>query len=91
MWDIINTEYGGSDTCTELYIIEQYYDYQMVDGKSVVTHAHEIQCMVKELGLLKIIVPDEFVDGALLPNCLPHGGVSPLLLNTRGCTCLFRT
>jgi hypothetical protein len=33
----------------------------MVDEKSVVTQAHEIQCMVKELGLLKIIIPDEFV------------------------------
>jgi hypothetical protein len=34
----------------------------MVDGKSVVTQAHEIQCMVKELAFLKIVVPDEFVD-----------------------------
>jgi hypothetical protein len=33
----------------------------MVDGKSVVTQAHEIQCMVKELALLQIIVPDDFV------------------------------
>jgi hypothetical protein len=37
MWDTLNTEYGGSDTGTKLYIIEQYHDYQMVDGKSVVT------------------------------------------------------
>jgi hypothetical protein len=37
MWDTLNTEYGGSDADTELYIIEQYHDYQMVDGKCVVT------------------------------------------------------
>jgi hypothetical protein len=61
MWDTLNTEYGGSDADTELYIIEQYHSYQMVDGKNVVTQDHEIQCMVKELRLLKIIVPDEFV------------------------------
>jgi hypothetical protein len=61
MCDTLNTEYGGSDAGTELYIIEQYHKYQMVDGKSVVTQAHEIQCMVKELGFLKIVVPDEFV------------------------------
>jgi hypothetical protein len=42
MQDTLNTEYGGSDAGTELYIIEQYHDYQMVDGKSVVTQAHEI-------------------------------------------------
>jgi hypothetical protein len=35
--DTLNTEYGGSDAGTKLYIIEQYYDYQMVDGKSLVT------------------------------------------------------
>jgi hypothetical protein len=27
MWDTLNTEYGGSDGGTELYIIEQYHDY----------------------------------------------------------------
>jgi hypothetical protein len=42
MWDTLNNEYGGSDADTELYIIEQYHAYQMVDGKSVVTQAHEI-------------------------------------------------
>jgi hypothetical protein len=62
----------------------------MVDEKSVVTQAHEIQCVVKELALLKIVVLVEFVAGALLPNCLFYGGISPLLSNTIGCTCLFR-
>jgi hypothetical protein len=42
MWDTLNTEYGGSYTSTELYIIEQYHNYQMLDGKSVVTQDHEI-------------------------------------------------
>jgi hypothetical protein len=71
LWDTLNTEYGGSDAGTELYIIEQYHDYQMVDGKSVVTHAHEIQCMVKELRLLKIVVPDEFVAGGIIAKLPP--------------------
>jgi hypothetical protein len=71
MWDTLNTEYGGSNAGTELYIIEQYHDYQMVDGKSVVTHAHEIQCMVKELTLPKIVVPDEFVAGGIIAKLPP--------------------
>jgi hypothetical protein len=37
MWDTLNIEYGGLDAGTELYIIEHYHDYQMVDEKSVVT------------------------------------------------------
>jgi hypothetical protein len=71
MWDTLNTEYGGSDVGTELYIIEQYHDYQMIDGKSVVTQAHEIQCMVKELAPLKIVVPDEFVAGGIIAKLPP--------------------
>jgi hypothetical protein len=71
MWDTLNTEYGGSDAGTELYIIEQYHDYQMVDGKSVVTQAHEVQCMVKELRLLKIVVPDKFVAGGIIAKLSP--------------------
>jgi hypothetical protein len=71
MWDTLNTEYGGSDVGTELYIIEQYHDYQMIDEKSVVTQAHEIQCMVKELAPLKIVVPDEFVAGGIIAKLPP--------------------
>jgi hypothetical protein len=71
MWDTLNTEYGGSDAGTELYIIEQYHDYQMVDGKSVVTQAHEVQYMVKELRLLKIVVPDKFVAGGIIAKLPP--------------------
>jgi hypothetical protein len=36
MWYTLNTEYGGSDADIELYIIEQYHDYQMIDVKNMV-------------------------------------------------------
>jgi hypothetical protein len=42
LWDALNNNYGGSDADTELYIIEKYHDYKMVDGKDVVEQAHEI-------------------------------------------------
>jgi hypothetical protein len=71
MWDTRNTEYEDLDAGIELYIIEQYHDYQMVDGKSVVTQAHEIQCIVKELGLLKIVIPDEFVVVGIIAKLPP--------------------
>jgi hypothetical protein len=37
----------------------------------VITLAHEIQCMVKELALLKIIVSDEFVVGGIIAKLPP--------------------
>jgi hypothetical protein len=36
MWDGLNNDNGGSDAGTEPYIIEQYHDYKMVDGKGMV-------------------------------------------------------
>jgi hypothetical protein len=43
----------------------------MVDGKSVVTEAHEIYCMAKELALLKIIIRNEFVAGGIIAKLPP--------------------
>jgi hypothetical protein len=66
LWDALNNDYDGSDAGVELYIIEQYHNYKMVDGKGVVEQAHEMHCMVKKLELLKIVVPDKFVDGGII-------------------------
>jgi hypothetical protein len=71
IWDTLNTDYGDLDAVTELYIIEQYHDYQMVDGKSVVTQTHEILCVVTELELLKIVFADEFVAGGIIAKLPP--------------------
>jgi hypothetical protein len=66
LWDALNNDYDGSDAGVELYIIEQYHNYKMVDGKGVVEQAHEMHCMVKKLELLKIVVPNKFVDGGII-------------------------
>jgi hypothetical protein len=36
LWNALNNIYGGLDAGTELYIIVQYHDYKIVDGKGVV-------------------------------------------------------
>jgi hypothetical protein len=53
------------------YIIEQYYDYKMVDGKDVVEQAHEIQGMVKKRELQKLVVPDLFVARGIITKLPP--------------------
>jgi hypothetical protein len=42
MWDDLNNNYGGSNAGTKLYIIKEYQDYKIVDGKGLVDQAHEI-------------------------------------------------
>jgi hypothetical protein len=43
----------------------------MVNGTNVVEQAHEIQCMMKELELLKIVIPDKFVAGGIIAKLPP--------------------
>jgi hypothetical protein len=45
LWNALNNNYGGSDGGTKLYIIEQYHNYKMIDGKDMVEQAHEIVMM----------------------------------------------
>jgi hypothetical protein len=71
LWDALNNNYSGSDAGTELYIIEQYHHFGAANSKGVVEQAHEIQCMVKELEILKIIVPDEFLVGGIIAKLPP--------------------
>ena len=48
LWDALNAKFGASDTGSELYVMENFHDIKMVDNRSVVEQAHEIQCIVKE-------------------------------------------
>jgi hypothetical protein len=41
-WDALEAKFGFSDAGTELYIIEQFYDYKMTDDRPIVEQAHEI-------------------------------------------------
>jgi hypothetical protein len=42
LWDALDAKFGVSDTGSELNIIEQLFDYKMVNNHSVIEQAHEI-------------------------------------------------
>jgi hypothetical protein len=42
LWDALKAKFGVSDDDSELYLMEQLYDYKMVENRSVVEQAHEI-------------------------------------------------
>ena len=58
-------KYDATDAGNELYTMESFHDYRMVNNRSVVEQAHEIQVLVKELELLKCHLPDKFVAGCV--------------------------
>jgi hypothetical protein len=39
LWDALETKYGVSNARSELYVMEQFCDYKMIDDRSVVEQA----------------------------------------------------
>ena len=54
--------YAGS----ELYVMEQFHDYKMVTGRSVVELAHEIKTLTKELEIFGCVLLDKFMAGYII-------------------------
>ena len=66
MWDALEAKYGVSDAGSELYVMEQFHDYRMVDDHSVVEQAHEIQTLAKELEIFGRVLLDKFVADCII-------------------------
>jgi hypothetical protein len=42
LWDELDEKFSVSDASSELYIMEQLFDYKMVENRPAVEQAHEI-------------------------------------------------
>ena len=71
LWDALEAKYGVSHAGSELYVMELYHDYKMVDDRSVVEQDHEILSLTKELKNLKCVLSDTFVAGCMIAKLLP--------------------
>ena len=66
MRDALGAKYDATDASSELYTMESFHDFGMVNNRSVVEQAHEVQILIKELELLKCPLPDKFVAGCII-------------------------
>jgi hypothetical protein len=71
LWDVLVGKFGVTDAGSELYLMEQLYDYKMVENRSVVEQAHEFQSLAKELELFPCPLPDKFVAGGIIAKLPP--------------------
>jgi hypothetical protein len=67
----MHAKFGVSDTGSELYLMEQLFDYKMVEDHSVVEQAHEVQSLAKELEHFPCVLPDKFVAGGIIVKLPP--------------------
>jgi hypothetical protein len=70
IWEALEAQYGATDTGGELYVMEQFLDYRMVEDRSVVEQAYEVQALAKELENYSkeapCVLPNKFVAGAII-------------------------
>jgi hypothetical protein len=75
IWEALEAQYGASDAGGELYVMEQFLNYRMVEDRFVVEQAHEVQALAKELENYSkeapCVLPNKFVVGAIITK-LPH-------------------
>src|SRR6185437_5626951 len=66
---------GVSDAGSELYAMEQFLDYRMVEDRSVVEQAYEIHSLAKDLKNCSkespCVLPDKFVVGGIISKLPP--------------------
>ena len=71
LWNALVGKFGVTYAGSELYLMEQLYDYKMVENRSVVEQAHEIQALAKELELFPCPLSDKFVAGGIIAKLPP--------------------
>src|SRR6266498_1641314 len=75
IWDALEAKFGVSDAGSELYVMEQFLDYRMVEDRSVVEQAHEIQALAKDIENCSkespCVLPDKFVAGGIISKLPP--------------------
>jgi hypothetical protein len=71
LWNALYEKLCVCDTGSELYIMEQLFNYKMVENRPVVEHAHEIQALTKELKHFTCVLSDKFVAGGIIAKLPP--------------------
>jgi hypothetical protein len=76
MWDALEAQYGVDNTGSELYVMEQFLDYKMVEDRSVVEQAYEIHTLAKDLRSCSkeslYVLPNKFVAVSIISKLPPY-------------------
>jgi hypothetical protein len=71
LWDALVEKFRVTDAGSELYLMEQLYDYKMVENRTIVEQTHEFHALAKELELFPCPLPDKFVAGGIIAKLSP--------------------
>jgi hypothetical protein len=71
LWTELENEFSEVDNGNESFTMENYLNYKMVEGRSVMEQQHEIQLLVRDLVQYGCVLPDSFQVNAILAKLPP--------------------
>ncbi|MGG6656887.1 UNVERIFIED_CONTAM: hypothetical protein ITI05_24960, partial [Salmonella enterica subsp. enterica serovar Weltevreden] len=66
LWSALDNKYRIEEASNQKFLIGNYFDFKMVDSKSVLYHVHELQSIVNNLKICEIDLPESFQVGAII-------------------------
>ncbi|XP_041999827.1 uncharacterized protein LOC121749312 [Salvia splendens] len=72
LWEALDKKYRVEDAGTKKYVVVKFLDYKMVDSRSVVVHAEELQIIIHDVHAEGMVLPDQFIVAAMIEK-LPSG------------------
>ena len=73
LWDALIKEYATEDAGTKKYVIEQFLDFQMEEGKSIITQVRDFQKIIHEVQNEGMELLEQFVIGSSIHNSHHRG------------------
>ena len=49
LWEALESKFSATDVGSEMYIIEKFHDYKMVENRPIPEQAHEIICIIRQV------------------------------------------
>ena len=66
IWNALEAKYKTEKLGTDKFVILKYFEFKMIDTKSVLDQMHELQVLVSKLRDLNINIPESFQVGAII-------------------------
>ncbi|XP_075664674.1 uncharacterized protein LOC142634263 [Castanea sativa] len=71
IWNALEAKYKTEKVSTNKFIIQEYFDYKILDNISVLDQVHELQILVNKLCDLSINIPKSFQVAAIIAKLPP--------------------
>lgn len=71
MWEVLERKYNKRNTRDEKYVVVEYFDFKMLDDKSLLDEAHDVKILIAKITARGILVDERLQVLTLINKFLP--------------------